>query len=54
MLGEEVGEIIVTIPSLVSFSRPIVAAESVEDGGFLARLKFALVKAQKAIFGGDN
>ena len=52
--GKEVGEIIVTIPSLVSFSRPIIAAESVEDGGFLARLKFALIKTQKAIFSRDN
>ena len=52
--GDKVGEIIVTIPSLVSFSKPIVAAESVEDGGFFARLKFALVKSQKAIFGKDN
>jgi D-alanyl-D-alanine carboxypeptidase (penicillin-binding protein 5/6) len=52
--GQEVGEIIVTIPSLVSFSKPIIAAESVEDGGFLARLKVALIKSQKAIFSGDN
>ena len=52
--GKEVGEIIVTIPSLVSFSRPIIAAESVEDGGFLARLKFAFIKTQKAIFSRDN
>ena len=52
--GEEIGEIIVTIPSLVSFSKPIIAAESVEDGGFLARLKFAFIKTQKAIFSRDN
>ena len=52
--GQEVGEIIVTIPSLVSFSKPIIAAESVEDGGFLARLKVALIKSQKAIFSRDN
>ncbi len=52
--GQEVGEIIVTIPSLVSFSKPIIAADSVEDGGFLARLKVALIKSQKAIFSGDN
>ena len=36
------------------FSKPIIAAESVKDGGFLARLKFALIKSQKAIFGRDN
>ena len=52
--GQEVGEIIVTIPSLVSFSKPIIAAESVEDGGFLAHLKVALIKSQKAIFSRDN
>ena len=48
--GQEIGEIIITIPSLVSFSKPIIAAESIEDGGFLARLKFALIKTQMAIF----
>jgi D-alanyl-D-alanine carboxypeptidase (penicillin-binding protein 5/6) len=48
--GQEIGEIIITIPSLVSFSKPIIAAESIEDGGFLARLKFALLKTQMAIF----
>ena len=48
--GQEIGEIIITIPSLVSFSKPIIAAESIEDGGFLARLKFALIKTQIAIF----
>ena len=52
--GQEVGEIIVTIPSLVSFSKPIIAAESIEDGGFLARLKLALIKTQAAIFSGDD
>ena len=52
--GQEIGEIIITIPSLVSFSKPIVAAESIEDGGFLARLKFALIKTQKAIFSEDK
>ena len=52
--GQEVGEIIVTIPSLVSFSKPIIAAESIEDGGFLARLKFALIKTQAALFSGDD
>ncbi len=49
-IGQEIGEIIITIPSLISFSKPIVAAESIEDGGFLARLKFALIKTQMAIF----
>ena len=48
--GQEIGEIIITIPSLVSFSKPIIAAESIEDGGFFARLKFALIKTQMAIF----
>ena len=48
--GQEIGEIIITIPSLVSFSKPIIAAESIEDGGFLSRLKFALIKTQMAIF----
>ena len=48
--GQEIGEIIITIPSLVSFSKPIIAAETIEDGGFLARLKFALIKTQMAIF----
>ena len=48
--GQEIGEIIITIPSLVSFSKPIIAAESIEDGGFLARLQFALIKTQMAIF----
>ena len=48
--GQEIGEIIITIPSLVSFSKPIIAAESIEDGGFLARLNFALIKTQMAIF----
>ena len=48
--GQEIGEIIITIPSLVSISKPIIAAESIEDGGFLARLKFALIKTQMAIF----
>ena len=48
--GQEIGEIIITIPSLVSFSKPLIAAESIEDGGFLARLKFALIKTQMAIF----
>lgn len=52
--GQEIGEIIITIPSLVSFSKPIVAAESIEDGGFLARLKFALIRTQKAIFSEDK
>ena len=52
--GQEIGEIIVTIPSLVSFSKPIIAAETIEDGGFLARLKFALIKTQAALFSGDD
>ena len=52
--GQEIGEISVTIPSLVSFSKPIIAAETIEDGGFLARLKFALIKTQAALFSGDD